>query len=108
MHLYIKTKELEISAKGDLPDRVVQALRREFGQNLEYKSAGNKKSKMSPADAMKHYRKQSKMSQSDLGETLGNIPKQHISNMENGIRAISLPVAKKLASIFKVPVENFL
>lgn len=109
MHLYIKTKELEISAKGNIPNRVIQALRREFGQDLIYKIDGKKKSqKMPPPEAIKHFRKMNGMSQSELGELLGSIPKQHVSNMENGSRSISVQVAKKLGSIFKVPAENFL
>jgi DNA-binding XRE family transcriptional regulator len=109
MHIYIKTKEVEISAKGNLPNRIIQALRKEFGQNLIYKTIEDKKfKKMKPSQALKHFRQLNQMSQAELGEKLGDVPKQHISNMENGTRAISIPIAKKLGKIFKVPTENFL
>jgi plasmid maintenance system antidote protein VapI len=39
---------------------------------------------------------------------LGGIPKQHISNMENGKRPISLKMAKKLSKLFNVSIERFI
>jgi len=41
-------------------------------------------------------------------EKPGKIPKQHVSNMENGSRPISKVTAKKLAKIFNVSVERFI
>lgn len=66
-----------------------------------------KKEKM-PGDNIKIYRKIHKMTQEKLGELLGDIPKQHISNMENGIRPISKNTAKKLDVIFNISVERFI
>lgn len=43
-----------------------------------------------------------------LGNILGGLPKQHISNMENNRRAISLEMAKKLASAFNTSPARFL
>ena len=48
------------------------------------------------------------MTQEKLGEMLGGIPRQHVSNMERGTRSISIKTAQKLAQIFKVSVEKFL
>jgi DNA-binding XRE family transcriptional regulator len=57
---------------------------------------------------MKLYRELHKMTQAELGEKLGGLPRQHISNMERGMRAISLATAKKLSAFFKVSVERFI
>ena len=43
-----------------------------------------------------------------VGELLDGMPRQHVSNMEKGIRPISKKVALKLAAIFKVSVEKFI
>ena len=48
------------------------------------------------------------MTQTRLGELLGGIPRQHISNMENRKRPISLNTAKKLAKLFNIPIERLL
>jgi len=66
------------------------------------------KSETSPGDTMKIYREINGMTQEALGQMLGNIPRQHISNMEKGIRAISVNTAKKLSKLFKVPLEKFI
>lgn len=65
------------------------------------------KSQARPGDTMKIYREIHGMTQDELGRMLGNIPRQHISNMERGIRAISVNTAKKLSKLFKVPLEKF-
>jgi plasmid maintenance system antidote protein VapI len=39
---------------------------------------------------------------------IGDVPKQFISNMENGIRPISKKTALKLAKIFGVSVAKFI
>jgi DNA-binding XRE family transcriptional regulator len=63
---------------------------------------------MNPGDYMKGYRMSRGMTQIELGEKLGGIPRQHISNMEKGIRKISIELAKKLAEMFEVSVEKFI
>ena len=63
---------------------------------------------MTPARAMKAYRLSRGMTQVELGKKLGDVPRQHISNMEKGIRKINIELAKKLAEMFKVSVEKFI
>jgi len=46
--------------------------------------------------------------QSQLGRLLGDVPKQCISNLENGVRPISKKMALKLARIFEVSVARFI
>ena len=66
------------------------------------------KAATSPGDAMRIYRKNNQMTQAELGEKLGAVPRQLVSNMERGKRTISLATAKKLAAIFNVSASRFL
>jgi transcriptional regulator with XRE-family HTH domain len=66
------------------------------------------KAKISPGDNLRIYRQNVGMTLQQVGELLGGVPRQHISNMEKGIRPISKKVALKLAAIFKVSVEKFI
>ena len=66
------------------------------------------KSKMTPGDNLRIYRENRGLTQAKLGEMLGDVPRQHISNMERGMRSISLKTARKLAVLFKVSPEKFI
>ncbi len=66
------------------------------------------KSKIIPGDNLRIYRQNHNMTQAELGRKLGNIPRQHISNMERDLRTISLKNARKLAVIFDVSPEKFI
>jgi len=63
---------------------------------------------MTPGTYMKIYRENRKMTQTELGKILGGLPRQHVSNMENGVRPISKKIAIKLAKAFDVSVEKFI
>jgi DNA-binding XRE family transcriptional regulator len=118
----VKTPHIEIKIKGNIPIKILNILKEEYGKKVHlindeddeyvnivetdwYKKI---KAEKKPGDNLKIYRKVHKITQEKLGELLGGIPKQHISNMENGIRPISKMTAKKLAQIFKVSVERFI
>ncbi len=122
MQAVVKTPHIEINIKGDIPKRIISALKREDGKNVKlieenenelvdatktdwYKKI---KSEITPGDNMRIYRELRGHSQAKLGELLGGVHRQHISNMERGIRAISLNTAKKLAKIFDVSIEKFI
>ncbi len=66
------------------------------------------KSGMTPGDNLRIYRENHGLTQARLGEMLGGVPRQHISNMEREVRSISLRTARKLAEIFKVSPEKFI
>ena len=66
------------------------------------------KSKMTPGDNLRIYRENRGLTQAKLGEMLGDVPRQHISSMERGVRSISLKTARKLAALFKVSPEKFI
>ena len=63
---------------------------------------------MTPGTYLKIYRENFGLTQAELGKRLGNVPRQHISNMECGSRNISLKTAKKLSQIFHVSPEKFI
>ena len=66
------------------------------------------KAKTIPGDNLKIYREMHRLTQGKLSEILGGILRQHISNMERGIRSISLKTAQKLSQIFKISVAKFI
>lgn len=119
MQVHVKTPHIKIDISGDIPESIINAVKNEYGNKVKienddyiiadetewYKTT---KKNMTPARAMKAYRLSRDMTQAQLGKILGGIPRQHISNMENGSRKINIDVAKKLAELFVVSVEKFI
>ena len=118
----VKTPHIKIEIKGKISKRLLKVLKEEYGSDVQlvpdeddekidifetewYKDI---KEKLTPGKNMRLYRLNRGMTQKDLGDVLGGIPRQHISNMEKGIRPISKKVALKLSSSFKVSVEKFI
>ena len=121
MQALVKTSRTDIRMQGDIPARILDVLRSEYGGQLKiYKGDdeyvevtetdwyGEIKTQTTPGDAMRIYRENFGMTQAQLGEKLGNVPRQIVSNMEHGKRSISLTTAKKLAAIFNVSASRFL
>ena len=122
MQAVVKTPHIDIKIKGKIPKKVLSFLKEEYGKKVviindnddEYfdvfKTDWYKKIKdnITPGDNMRIYRENHRLTQEKLGELLGGIPRQHISNMERGIRSISKNNAKNLSRIFKVSVEKFI
>ena len=121
MQVLVKTPRTNIHIQGDIPSRVIDMLRSEYGGELkiyegeeEYVEVTESdwykeiKAETTPGDAMRIYRKNQQLTQAQLGEKLGNVPRQIVSNMERGKRSISLATAKKLSVIFNVPATRFL
>ena len=121
MQALVKTPRTSINIQGDIPSHVLDMLKTEYGDELKiyqdeegyiditqsdwYKEM---KAETTPGDAMRIYRKNRQWTQAQLGEKLGKVPRQIISNMESGKRSISLATAKKLSNIFNVPASRFL
>ena len=122
MQAVVKTPHIEVNIKGMIPQRLISLLKEEYGEEVKvidndddklvnvfetpwYK---NIKEVLTPGEVMRIYRGNRAMTQTRLGELLGGIPRQHISNMENGKRPISLNTAKKLAKLFNIPIERLL
>ena len=121
MQAVVKTPHIDITIRGNIPEKLLSVLKKEYGKKVRIVDDSEntmlravdtdwyKKTKASiqPGENMKLYRELHKMTQAELGEKLGGLPRQHISNMERGMRAISLATAKKLSAFFKVSVERF-
>jgi len=123
MQAVVKMPHIEINIKGDnIPAKLLSVLHDEYGEAvvfaeekddelvniLETEWYKKMKARITPGDTLKHYREMRGLTQKRLGEMLGGVPRQHISNMERGVRAISLKTARKLAKIFDVSVERFI
>ncbi|MCX5900821.1 MAG: helix-turn-helix transcriptional regulator [Proteobacteria bacterium] len=121
MQAVVKTPHIDITIRGNIPEKLLSVLKKEYGRKVRivddtdttmlravdtdwYKKT---KASIQPGENMKLYRELHKMTQAELGEKLGGLPRQHISNMERGMQAISLATAKKLSAFFKVSVERF-
>jgi DNA-binding XRE family transcriptional regulator len=123
MQAVVKTPRIEISVKGTaIPPRLMEVLKEEYGPELSlveddgddlvdafetqwYKGV---KEKMTPGIYLRIYRENKGLTQLQLGEVLGGIPRQHISNMEHGRRSISLKMARKLSLLLGAPIEKFI
>ena len=118
----VKTPRTNIRIKGQISNRLMEVLVAEYGKDVEltrdsedelmdvfqtdwYK---NTTKSMTPGVYMKIFRENRKMTQTELGKVLGGLPRQHISNMENGSRPISKKIALKLSKVFDVSVERFI
>jgi DNA-binding XRE family transcriptional regulator len=122
MQAVVKTPRIEVNIKGEIPPKLISLLEEEFGENLRLAEEDDEekvnifetdwfqeiKSQTTPGDNLKIYRENHHLTQAKLGEMLGGIPRQHISNMERGIRPISIKNARRLAEIFGISPAKFI
>ena len=122
MQVAVKTPRIELEMKGDIPERVILFLEEEYGVSLrptadDGEEAANAletdwykrtMAAMTPGKALRIYRENAGLTQAALGERMGGIPRQHISNMENGKRPIGKENAKRLAAALHVDYRVFL
>src|SRR4030043_827060 len=118
----VKTPLTKIRIKGRISNKLIEVLVQEYGKNVQiapdsedekldvfqtdwYKKI---KKKLTSGTYIKVFRQNKNMTQAELGKELGGLPRQHISNMENGSRPISKRTALKLAKLFDVSVEKFI
>jgi DNA-binding XRE family transcriptional regulator len=118
----VKTPLIKIHIKGKIPTRIVAVLRKEYGDKVKLTEEDDDelvdvfqtewykrvKKTLTPGANLKIYRQNMRLTQEQLGAKLGDLPKQFISNMENGIRPISKNTAIKLSKLFKVSVDRFI
>ena len=118
----VKTPRTSVRIKGKISKKLIEVLIVEYGKDIQFtrdpedelvdvfQTEWYKKTKktMTPGIYMKIFRENRNMTQVQLGKKLGGLPRQHISNMENGLRPISKKVALKLSKVFDVSVEKFI
>ena len=115
MQAVVKTPRIEIQIKGEISQKLLSVLEEEFGDEIQlsdeegaetavsvfetdwYKGV---KETMKPGENLRIYRENHGLTQARLGEMLGGIPRQHVSNMERGTRSISLKTARRLTKLF--------
>lgn len=111
MQVVAKTPRIDLRMKGEIPKKVLKVLEDEYGK-LEISSDAEDlvditttdwyqeiKTNMTPGKTLKAYRTRENLTQVTLGEKIGGIPRQHISNMEADSRTIGKSMAKKLAEV---------
>ena len=119
MQVVAKTPHINVRIEGEIPEVVLKVLKAELGDELHIREGDDeyldvtetdwyKGLKLLPGETLRHYREMHGLTQSQLGEKLGGMPRQHVSNMEKGRRTISVDMAKKLAIIFNTTPVNFL
>ena len=122
MQVAVKTPRIELEMKGDIPERVILFLEEEYGVSLRQTADDGEDvvnaletdwykrtmAAMTPGKALRIYRENAGLTQAALGERMGGIPRQHISNMENGRRPIGKENAKRLAAALHVDYRVFL
>ena len=122
MLVAVKTPRIELQMKGDIPERVLLFLEEEYGVSLRPTTDDGEEAvnaletdwykrtmaAMTPGKALRIYRENAGLTQTALGERMGGVPRQHISNMENGKRPIGKENAKRLAAALHVDYRVFL
>jgi len=119
-----RTKKPTLRVEGNIPFWMINRMKKEYGKNLTIKDENEKdeeyvdvfstawhkkiEKETSPGDNIKIYRENAGLTQEDLGNKLGKVPRQNVSAMEKGRRGISKDIARKLANIFKVPIDRFI
>ena len=117
-----RTKKRLFEIKGDIPKKVINYFRHEYGNAFEIINEENDElidifktdwfkdidKATTPGDNLRIYRENIGLTQEELGKQLGNFSRQNISDMEHGRRSISKETAKKLSNIFNVPIDRFL
>lgn len=119
MQVVVRTPRIRV--EGEVPAELINYLREHYGdveiieqeddELIEVKESAwyrDLRDTITPGENMRAYREMHGFSQQELGEKLGGLPKQHVSNMETGHRAISKATAKRLAEVFEVSVEKFI
>jgi DNA-binding XRE family transcriptional regulator len=118
----VKTPHTKIRIQGRISNRLLDVLVQEYGEDVQITRDSDDekvdvfqtewykriKKKLTPGTYMKVFRQNKGMTQAQLGTALGGLPRQHISNMENGSRPISKKTALRLAELFDVSVEKFI
>jgi DNA-binding XRE family transcriptional regulator len=118
--------KFDISIDGNVPttflDKIANLVKEEYGNDVFVSYDDDEelidvfqsdwyqetKDQMTPADYVKIYRENKNWTQDKLGQKLGGLTRQYISDLEKGRRGVSKDMAKKLSIIFDVPVERFL
>ena len=115
-----RTEKTLFSVKGEIPHKVIDYLKKEFGSDFEvpegdedvvniFDTAWYKdiRSITSSGDVLKIYRENIGLTREELGKELGEFSAQEIADMEDGKSVISRGLAEKLSHFFEVHASRF-
>jgi DNA-binding XRE family transcriptional regulator len=122
MQVVAKTPHIDLRITGEIPAKILRALEEEYGEALQVVGENEDelvdvtttdwyretKKGITPGDVLRTYRENAGLTQTALGQKIGGVPRQHISNMENGKRPIGKENAKKLAAALGTDYRAFL
>ena len=121
MQVVAKTPHIDLHITGEIPASVLRVLKKEYGDVLQVTEEEDAlldvtntgwyqeiKKGLTPGDALRVYRENAGLTQGALGQKIGGVPRQHISNMENGKRPIGKENAKRLAAALHTDYRVFL
>jgi DNA-binding XRE family transcriptional regulator len=115
----VKKPPIEFTVRGEIPDKYLKLLKKDFGPALSVFEDGETmpatemgwykemKEKETPGDTLRFYRTLHKMTQEDLAARIG-VTKQKISNMEHNAKPISRKTAYHLSEVFKISPGRFI
>jgi DNA-binding XRE family transcriptional regulator len=123
MQVHVKTPRIRVDITGEqIPTELMDAVRSVFNADeielIETEDAESVNwfetedhreiaAVTTPGDVMRIYRENRRWSQARLGEELGGMSRQKISDMERGRRTVSADTAIALSRVFGIPVERF-
>lgn len=114
----VKTPHINFRIEGQIPKKLLQYLKHEYGSQMqlilddaikikETEWYQKMKSQDHPGQVLQVYRQNAKLTQQAMGEILG-VSKSRISDYEHNRRSMSKEIVKKIAGYFKVPMERLL
>jgi len=123
MQVHVKTPRIRVDITGEhIPAELMDAVKSVFNDDeieliekeddeyvnwFETEDHREITALTTPGDVMRIYRENRLWSQARLGEELGGMSRQKISDMERGSRTISADTAIALSRVFGIPVERF-
>lgn len=114
-----RTNRKVFEVRGDIPPHVMDYLKSRFGSRLVVMEESEliditqtswyrqQKADSSPGKSLRVYRQRDGMTQRELGERLGGLSVQKVSDLENDRRGISKDLAKQLAKLFGTSTDVF-
>jgi DNA-binding XRE family transcriptional regulator len=115
----VKKPPIEFTVQGEIPDKYLKLLEKDFGPALsvfkdeetvpvtEMDWYREMKEKETPGETLRFYRSLYKMTQEALAAQIG-VTKQKISNMEHNAKPISRKTAYQLSEVFRISPGRFI
>ena len=115
----VKKPPIEFSIQGEIPEKYLNLLKKDFGTALsifedeetvpvtEMDWYREMREQETPGDTLRFYRTLHNLTQDELASRIG-VTKQKISNMEHNAKPISRKTACQLSEMFKINPGRFI